>query len=217
MSIINLGFQSIGLMRTRMSEEAERELKNCNSLVQLRISGGKHKEEIKKSLQAMISLLSDIVRRLELKKKKFEIFESASDDDILNFWELLQTVDSTLTRDDTTKKNIKNKDDLKSFFDHCCQARHYSFSIKKCGEDSCAICKPVRMPKEEFEKLKHLPDPMIGENEHYKPFEEVFGTTTTEKDRPSLSNSKNVQVLSFSPTVRHVKNVDVMVQLMRRM
>ncbi len=86
----------------------------------------------KKSLQAMISLLSDIVRRLELKKKKFEMFErasDASDDDILNFWEVLQTVDSTLTRDDTTKKNIKNKDDLKSFFDHCCQARHYSFSI----------------------------------------------------------------------------------------
>ncbi len=85
------------------------ELKNCNSLVQLRISGGKHKEEIKKSLQAMISLLSDIVRRLELKKKKFKMFKSAS------------TVDSTLTRD------------LKSFFDHCCQAIHY------CGEDSCAI------------------------------------------------------------------------------
>ncbi len=68
------------------------------------------------------------------------------------------------------------------------------------------------MPNEEFEKLKHLSDPMIGENEHYKPFKEVFGTTNTEKDRPSLSNSMNVKVLPFSPTIRHVKNVDVMVQ-----
>ena len=75
---------------------------------------------------------------------------SSSSDDIQNFWEVLQTVDTTLTRDDTTEKAIKDKPDLQVFFNHCCQVRHYSFSIKKCGEDDCSICKPLRMRKEEF-------------------------------------------------------------------
>jgi len=44
------------------------------------------------------------------------------------------------------------------FFNHCCQVRHYSFSIKTCGEDDWSICKPLRMPKEEFQSLCHLPD-----------------------------------------------------------
>lgn len=28
-----------------------------------------------------------------------------------------------------------------------------------------------------------MPDPVIGDDHHYLPFEEVFGTDTTEKDR----------------------------------
>ena len=74
------------------------------------------------------------------------------------------------------------------FFNHCCQVRHYSFSIKKCGEDDWSICKPLRMPKEEFQSLCHLPDHMIGEDDHYLPFETVFHMKTSEKDRSSLSS-----------------------------
>ena len=114
--------------------------------------------------------------------------------------------------DHTIKKLIKDKTDLKLFFSHCCQFRHYSFSIKKCGEDGCEICRPVRMPREEFMKLRHIPDPMMGEDDLYKSFEEAFVMATSEKDRPSLSNVKKAKVLPFTPTVRHVKNVDVMVQ-----
>ena len=29
-----------------------------------------------------------------------------------------------------TKKSVKNYENLQKFFDHCCQARHYSFCIK---------------------------------------------------------------------------------------
>ena len=27
------------------------------------------------------------------------------------------------------------------------------------------MCKPVYMPKDEFQKIKHLPDPMLGEKD----------------------------------------------------
>ena len=39
MLIIHLGLQSVGLMRSQMSDETERALKHCNSIAQLRSSG----------------------------------------------------------------------------------------------------------------------------------------------------------------------------------
>ena len=157
MSILNLGFQSIGLMRSQMRDEAECALKNCNSFAQLRTSGESYKGDIKKSLDPTITLLANIVQRLKLKGKKFQVFSGATEDDIQNFWEVLQTIeDLTLTHEDTPKKVIKGKEDLKAFVDHCCIARHHSFSIKKCGEDDCTICKSVRMPKDGFQTLQHL-------------------------------------------------------------
>ena len=64
--------------------------------------------EMQKSLQSTITLLNSIVERLELKGKKFEVFSSATDDEIQYFWEVLQTVEPSLTRDHTTKKAIKS-------------------------------------------------------------------------------------------------------------
>ena len=36
-----------------------------------------------------------------------------------------------------------------------------------------------------FSSLRFLPDPVLGEDGHYLPFNDVFGKPTTEKDRPS--------------------------------
>ena len=127
MSILNLGFQSIGLMRSQMKDEAKHALKNCNSIAQLRASGESYKGDVKKSFVPTITLLTDIVQRLELKGKKFKVFSGATEEDIQNFWEVLLTIDSTLTREETTKKSIKGKEDLAAFLDHCCVARHYFF------------------------------------------------------------------------------------------
>lgn len=212
MSILNLGFQSIGLMRSQMKDEAEHALKNCNSIAQLRASGESYKGDIKESLKPTITLLINIVQRLELKGKKFEVFSGATEEDIQNFWEVLQTIDSTLTCEETTKKAIKGKKDLEAFLSHCCVARHYSISIKKCGEDNCSICKSIRMPKDVFQMLRHLADPMMGNDDHYLSFEDVYNTKTSENDCPSLSNAKKVKTLPFVPTSRHVQNVKVMVQ-----
>ena len=106
MSILNLGFQSIGLMRSEMSETAEAALKNCNSVALLRKAGQQYKEEISKSVQSTVSLLTDVICRLELKGKKFKVYESCSDEEIQTFWEVLQLIEPQLTRGDTTKKLI---------------------------------------------------------------------------------------------------------------
>ena len=107
--------------------------------------------------------------------------------------------------------------------EHCCIARHYFFSIKKCGELDCTICRPPRCSPEDFEQLYRLPDPVPGEDLHYKSFEELYGKQTTEDHRPSLKNAKTKtrkgkmktiktkHTMPFCPSAARAKNVGIIV------
>ncbi len=55
------------------------------------------------------------------------------------------------------------------------------FEIKKCGNDECSICKPIRSNPDIFKELKGLPDPIPGYDNHYMSFSEVYGKETTEQ------------------------------------
>lgn len=68
------------------------------------------------------------------------------------------------------------------------------------------------MPNDVFQTLQHLPDPIMGKDDHYLSFEEVYKMKTSEKDCPSLSSVLKSKSLPFTATVRHVQNVNVMVQ-----
>lgn len=166
------------------------------------------------SIAPMKILLADIMRRLELKGKPFGSYSAASKEDIESVWNSLHEVDSSLKVDDKhPKASLKSHPAVEEFIKHCCQTRHYSFCIKKCGVSSCSICRPPRLPTEAFSKISFIPDPIPQGDGHYKPFEEVYGTTTTEKFRPSLSKqSAKSKKLPFSASVQHVRNVDLMVQ-----
>ena len=43
------------------------------------------------------------------------------------------------------------------------------------SQDSCHICKPLRLPPEVFGNFKHLPDPVPGDDGHYQPMDSVYG------------------------------------------
>ena len=73
----------------------------------------------------------------------------------------VKLIDSEVCVDEVTKKSVKNYENLQKFFDHCCQARHYSFCIKKCVVDGCNICKPIRLPCEVFDKIRRLASYLI--------------------------------------------------------
>lgn len=65
MSIVNLGLQSVGVMRKKGSSEAEALLNKCDSMKQIRQSADSHPtivEEIVDSLAPVKILLADIVR-----------------------------------------------------------------------------------------------------------------------------------------------------------
>jgi len=61
----------------------------------------------------------------------------------------------------------------------------------------------MRLSKGEFKKIKPLPDPLIGEDDHYTLFDEAFQKETSEKDRPSLKQQPRRKSLPFTPNVQH--------------
>ncbi|CAG8523511.1 4076_t:CDS:2, partial [Scutellospora calospora] len=193
MSILNLGLQCVGLMRSKMDDQLEILISKANNMSEIRRITEKNptlKTCLIESLQQPIRLIRDIFERQSLKEVPFETYDAATEEEIESFWETIHIVDDSVIQEDRTMEHIKKK--LKEFMDHCCTIRHYFFTIKKCGKVDCCICRPCHCTPEEFEQLKQLPDPISGEDLHYKSFEELYGTPTTEKHRPSLKNSKPI-------------------------
>ena len=68
--------------------------------------------------------------------------------------------------------------------------------IKKCSLDrvvNCWFCQlqPPRLPDDIYNSLHFLPDPVVDHSSNrFKSFPDVYGTATTESDRPSLKTSK---------------------------
>ena len=142
------------------------------------------------------------------------MFSAASELEIKEVWNSLHAIDSTLNLGDKHQKgSLSSHPSLKAFLSHCCQERHYSFCIKKCGESTCDICKTTRLPPEIFSQIHHLPDPMPASDGHYKSFSEVYGTPTTETHRPSSTkHTGKAKTLPFVASIQHVRNVSLMVQ-----
>ena len=134
---------------------------------------------------------------------------------MMRWWlsgKLLKLVDDSLEHSDTSKSTLQRMPKLQAFFDLCCQIHHYSFCIKKCGSSECEICKPVRMDSERFKSIHFLPDPVMGSDDHYIPFTDVYGTDTSENERPSLIQRRKMKTLTYSPSVQHACNAGVLVQ-----
>ena len=150
--------------------------------------------------------------RLNLKGKPLIVQESAPDEEIESLWSEILRVDHTLTRSDTTKKTIKDKEKLLKFLESHCRETHYAFSIKKCGSPSCQVCRLPRLPPNVFSTLHHLPDPTPKDG-HYKSFDELYGTPTTETHRPSLQKTvAKGHGIPFNPTAQTAKNTKLVVE-----
>ena len=116
------------------------------------------------------------------------MFPSATSDELDELEAVLKQLQPDINCTAVNKATLSNLPGLLRFLDHCCRTRHYSFSILKCGSSDCIICKPLRLTKEIFNTLHHIPDP-IWDGDVYKPFSEVYGTDTTEEGRLTLKLS----------------------------
>jgi hypothetical protein len=112
MSILNLGLQSVGLMRQKMGQEFEDLIEGCNSMEAIREAAIKEprlKKELKQSLQPTIDLVNSIFHRQSLKDRPFKTFEAATEQEIDNLWESILQLDPDLNKDTTRQfKHVKN-------------------------------------------------------------------------------------------------------------
>ena len=112
MSILNLGMQSIGLMRSEMNDDLENLMKRCNSMEEIRTCSNNEpqlKNGLIDSLQVPISLMEGIFEWLLLKDEPFLTYKSATEEEIKSLWESLLEIEDSLDMDDRTKKDIKDK------------------------------------------------------------------------------------------------------------
>ena len=147
-----------------------------------------------------------------VERKKDRI--TATTAEIEEFLSSIKSVDESVTADvKWVKAVLPEYPKIKAFIEHCCQLRHYSFCIKKCGETDCRICKPPRLPSDVFQEIRFLPDPVPNDDGHYKPFEIVYGKTTSEKHRPTLQKRPaRLKTLPFVASVQHARNTNMMIQ-----
>ena len=177
MSINNIGLQSVGLMREKADDDFEATVSKCKTMSALRKKAKRNprlKDVSLDSIAPVKVLMSTVFQRLQLKGKNIECFISATMAEIDKLCKNLKSLDESITSDVKWVKAILS-DYLKvqAFIEHCCQLRHYSFCVKKCGKTDCKICKKPRLPATVFQEIKVLPDPVPKGDGHYKSFEAV--------------------------------------------
>lgn len=184
MSLLNLGLQNCSLERERLNDDFEHLLKKCGSMADIRAEASKKPElkaAFKESVEPVQSLIRNRFARLKLKEKPVQISDPITDIEIdtlqRHLRELFPELDLTkLVRSHTDKINS-----YKTWKEAHCRERQYVFQIRKCGNPDC--CLPSDLSEE---NLYWLPDPVLRDDEHYKTYEEVNGTETSEKDRPTF-------------------------------
>ena len=154
MSVVNLGLQSVGLMRQQTDEECEALITKCNSMEHLRQAAKRRPELQGKVLDSIVPIkimLSDIINRLQWNKYHLKC-SPGTVTQIRELWQTVKEIDSTLV---FHKKD--RKDTLKEFP----HSKRVHFSL--------------------LSKLSHIPDPVPGTDGQYLPFTDVNRKTDTDE------------------------------------
>ena len=179
MATLNLGFQSIDLMRKQVKYELEFVILKCNNTKQLRAAAAKQPalvDAVIESMSPVKILISDTNHRLTLTGKLSKVFPAASVQEVEDVLDSLHSINSTLKVGAKHQKgSLSSPPLLCDFLSHFCQQRRYSFCAKECGSTSCDICKPPRLPSQVFSKIHQLPDPIPAVDGHYKSFSDTQG------------------------------------------
>ena len=118
--------------------------------------------------------------------------EPASAQEIKYFLQQSAKVDDTIDLENVAPRqgDLENKEQLALFLNTHCRQCHYSFQVRKCGEEVCplGVCTAPRLPTDVFKALAWLPDPVIDQArpDHYLPYSDVKGSDTDDTTHPSL-------------------------------
>ena len=130
---------------------------------------------------------------MKLKGEPMAAAVGAEDEEIDKFFSTIALIDKTLEVNKLRKADLEGAEKFAKFFREHCKLTNYTFQVKKCLSPDCVLCstiQPPRLADEQFQQLHFLPDPVLKDKESYKSFEELYGTLTTDADRPSLQSRK---------------------------
>ena len=160
-----------------MSEEMEKAIQNASNMEEIRKVAQKipaFKENYLQSLVPSHRLLSHTLNRLSLKGEPVVVQDDITEESMDTLFAKVTDMEPSLQKTDTQKRHLLQRPKLVEFMEHCCTRRRYFFSIKKCGNTDCHICKPPRHSPEVFCELHQFPDPLRKPaSESYKEFEDI--------------------------------------------
>lgn len=110
MSLINIGLQSVGVMRQKMPQDMEDAIQNASTMDEVRKVADKVpdlKQHFASCIVPVKQLLADILCRLSLKSEKFRVLEAVSLADIDSLFSKVQEIEPCLQKCDTQQKDLK--------------------------------------------------------------------------------------------------------------
>ncbi|CAG2185017.1 unnamed protein product [Mytilus edulis] len=185
MSLLNLGLQNCALGRERSDDATEKLLKRCGSMADIRTEAEKKPElkgAYKESVEPVQSLIRNRFSRLKLKDQPVAVSDPMTDIEIDTLQRHLRELFPELDLKKLVKTHTDKVQSYQTWKENHCRERQYLFQIRKCQNPVCCI--PSILSDE---ALYWLPDPVLcNYKEHFKPYEEVNGTDTSESDRPTF-------------------------------
>ena len=194
MSILNLALQHCATERDLMDPQYEKIRKSKNNMTQLREAATKNqslRNAFSNSMKPVKQLLTDRFESMKLKDRNVKCSAAASEEQIKNFFELMQQrIHPSISFEALNNASLSKISEYRCFVEEHCLSTSYLFQIKKCGQDECGFCTPIRLPRAVFDDLHFIPAPLLDSSkEHFQKFESLYGTKPSEKDKPSLKFS----------------------------
>ena len=162
---------------------------------------------LNQSCSPCVNLIENTFPRLPLKDEHFQVYPPASQAEMESLFK------STVLDEELcpvgNMSHLPKRPHLEQYLSHCCRERNYCFSIIKCGDPNCKMCKPTKLHLNDFQHLRYLPDAMPSDDDvvHYESFQDVFGTGTDESVMSSLKTGKcRSHGIQFNPVKQHANN-----------
>ena len=134
MSTLNLALQNVSLMREKMDNEMEVAIKYKNNLAAIRSTIDEKpglEKAVQESVSPVIDLLNERFSRMKLKGNQVKICPAATQDDIVDNFESVHFIDSSLKMGDLNQDTLKGAKDIQEFMKTHCNSTRYLFQIKK--------------------------------------------------------------------------------------
>ena len=191
MSTLNLALQNVSLARASMPHRFEQQLKNKNTLCDVRQAIKDIPDlgdALRDSMSVPMKTVGERFQRMEIKEKPIKLGVPASDSQMTEQFKHVLEIDPSLSEEHLTKKDLDKATSLKNFMKAHCHVSAYMFQVKKCSEPSCTYCikHPIQLEPDRFSQLNFVPLPLLDSSgDHYQSFSDLYGKPLSNKDRPS--------------------------------